>query len=800
MKGENNQTAEKVSKVNISDEMEDSYISYAMSVIVKRALPDVRDGLKPVQRRILYSMYENKITHNKSHRKCSNIVGDTMGDYHPHGDKSIYDALARMAQDFSMGEVLIDGQGNFGSIDGDSPAAMRYTEARLSKLGEDLVEDIDKDTVEWSNTYDGRKEEPDVLPARFPNLLVNGSSGIAVGMSTNIPPHNLGEVIDATIHYMNNKDCEVADLLEHIKGPDFPTGGEIVQSESLRKAYTEGKGKVTIRPNYRMEDDKIVITEIPFKKNKSKLVKNIADLVNEGEIEGIRDLRDQSDSDGVEIVVELKNNAINEVVEKKLLDKVLEVKSFSIRNIALVGNEPRKLTLKEILKEFVEHRKDVVRRRVKDEYNNKKNKVKVLNAKLVAIDNADDFINIIRESKDRKAAKKKIVDNYDLDEDQAESVVRMQLGSLTSLEMNELSDKKEKLETRISRLETILQEDEELENIIIEELEKIKENNDTERKTNLITDYQEVEEEDLIPEEDIIIMLTENNYIKRLDKDEFRKQHRTGKGVNGIRFKNGDTSNQIVHGTTHDLFGLITNKGNIYTIKGYEIPVKSRTSQGTPMIRVIESLDDDEKVETIDNINNIKDKDYLIQVTEKGRVKKTDAEEYYNIYDSGIRGINKEEDDKVVDQFLIDEGDSIMMASKEGKVINFDEKEVRSTGRSSMGVTGMRECEVVSAIPLNGHDEDVLFVKDNGIGKRTKSEEFSNQARGGKGSIGIKVNDCNLVEICKVQENDSLIVLSKEGNILRTDPYEISRTSRNTKGVKIMDLDNGDKVTDIKCG
>src|SRR6056297_3311662 len=600
-----------IKHVRIEDEMEQSYIDYAMSVIAGRALPDVRDGLKPVHRRILYAMHEMGVSSNTAHRKSSSIVGETMGDYHPHGDSAIYDTLVRMAEDFSMRYPLVDGQGNFGSMDGDPAAAMRYTEARMAPIAEELLEDIEKDTVDFSSNYDDRLQEPDVMPAKVPNLLLNGSSGIAVGMSTNIPPHNLGELVDATTHLIENPDATVEDLMEHVKGPDFPTGGNIVGRDAIYSAYATGRGRLRVRAEYEVDhdDNTIVVTEIPYQENKARMVERIAEDVNEGKIEGVRDLRDESDRNGVRIVVELKRGANVDVVENQLLEHHLE-NTFGVINLALVDGQPRVLTLKETLEHYVEHRKEVVRRRSEYDLAEAEDRAHILEGRLTALENVDDVVELIQDSEDRDAAKEALIETYDFSTDQADHIVRMQLGSLTSMEAAEIESEYEDVQANIERLETILENESELLSVIKEELREIKEEYADDRRTSIIEDQGTVTHEDLIAEEEVVVVVTEDDYVKRMPAERFDPQGRGGKGIIGADVKEGDRVSKVFRANTHDYLLCFTNHGQVYRLKTYEIPEMSRTARGKSAINIID-LDDGEEITAVVDTDAFEDDECL---------------------------------------------------------------------------------------------------------------------------------------------------------------------------------------------
>ncbi|GAB3698179.1 DNA gyrase subunit A [Halorubrum pallidum] len=795
--------AAQVTNARIEDEMEQSYIDYAMSVIAGRALPDVRDGLKPVHRRILYAMHEAGVTSNSAHRKSSSVVGETMGDYHPHGDSAIYDTLARMAQDFSMRYPLVDGQGNFGSVDGDPPAAMRYTEARMSPIAEELLADIERDTVDFSANYDDRLEEPEVLPSAFPNLLVNGSSGIAVGMSTNIPPHNLGEVIDATVALIENPDCTVEDLMEHVKGPDFPTGANIVGRNAVHEAYKTGRGRVRVRAEFEVDEEegRIVISELPFQQNKSRLVERIAEDVNEGAIEGIRDLRDESDRDGIRVVVDLKRDAMAEVVKNQLLESHLE-RTFGVINLALVDGSPQVLDLKETLEHYVEHRRDVIRRRSEHELAEREDRAHILEGRLKALDNVDSVVETIQDSDDRDAAKAALEADYEFSEAQAEHIVRMQLGSLTSMETQEIESEYEDVVARIERLESILADPDELDQVIVDELAEIKDEYDDERRTSFIEDVGDVTHEDLIPEEECVVVMSEDDYIKRMPLDTFRAQNRGGKGIIGTGLKEGDRVSSVFAANSHDYLLVFTNRGQIYELKTYEIPEMSRTARGKSAVNLLD-LGDGEEIEAVVNTEDLDDDEFLTMVTRDGYIKRTAVTEFGNIMSTGIRAIRLEDGDELVDVEVTGGDTDIVIGSRHGMAIRFDESEARAMGRTARGVIGidLREGDAVAGVAAidEAYHNWVLTVTENGYGKRSDLDEYRLQSRNGKGLIDIKTGDRNgeVVAIEAVTHGDHLIAMSGEGQIMRTRVEEISTVSRNTKGVIVMNLDPDDEVASV---
>jgi DNA gyrase subunit A len=753
-------------------------------------------------------MHEAGVTSGSSHRKSSNIVGDTMGDYHPHGDSPIYDALVRMAQDFSMRYPLVDGQGNFGSVDGDPAAAMRYTEARMASIAEELLTDIEKDTVDFQANYDDRLQEPTVLPSAFPNLLVNGSSGIAVGMSTNIPPHNLGEVIDATIHLIDNPDCTVLDLMDHVKGPDFPTAGNIVGRSAVKKAYQTGRGRVRMRAEYHVEEDdsgdSIVITELPYQQNKSKLVERIADDVRDEKLEGIRDLRDESDRNGIRVVVELKRNANTDVVENHLLESHLE-RTFGVINLALVDGQPKVLTLKEMLEEYVAHRKEVVRRRSEHDLAEAEDRAHILEGRLKALEQADEVVDAIQNSEDRDEAKDALKDDFGFTQAQADHIVRMQLGSLTSMETAEIEDEYEEVAARIERLEEILGSESELLSVIKDELREIKDEYADERRTSFIEDTGTVTDEDLIPEEDVVVVLSEQDYIKRVPADTFDAQHRGGKGIIGTDLKDEDRVSAVFTASTHDYLLCFTNQGQVYKLKTYEVPEMSRTARGTSAVNILD-LDDDEEISavvTADDLDFEADDEYLTMVTRHGYVKRTTVGEFENILSTGIIAIDLGDGDELADVEVTGGNNDVVLGSERGMAIRFDETDVRAMGRNARGVHGMNlegEDRVVGVAAVDPNDDRTLLtVTEFGFGKRTALDEYRKQSRNGKGLVDIKTGDRNgsVVSLDTVADGDNLVVMSENGQIIRMPVDEVSTYGRNTKGVKIMDVEEGDEVADV---
>ncbi|MFB6163270.1 MAG: DNA gyrase subunit A [Halococcoides sp.] len=797
-----NVDADRLERVRVEDEMEQSYIDYAMSVIAGRALPDVRDGLKPVHRRILYAMDEMGVTSSAGHRKSSSIVGETMGNYHPHGDSAIYDTLVRMAQDFSMRYPLVDGQGNFGSMDGDPPAAMRYTEARMAPIAEELLADIDKSTVDFTSNYDDRLDEPEVLPAAIPNLLVNGSSGIAVGMSTNVPPHNLGEVIDATVHLIENPEASVVDLMDFVEGPDFPTGGQIVGRDPIYAAYQTGRGRLTVRSAFEVEEsdrggDRIVVTELPYQENKARVVERIAEDVQEGTIEGVSDLRDESDRTGVRIVIECKRGANTDVVKNQLLEHHLE-STFGVINLALVDGQPRVLSLKETLQHYVDHRREVVRRRSEHDLAAAEERAHVLEGRLVAVEHADDVVELIRNSETRSAAKDALRDAYEFSERQADHVVRMQLGSLTSEEVGDIEDEYEDVQAEIERLEAILDSDERLDGVVVEELEAIKAEYDDERRTAIVEDAGTVSREDLIPEEDVLVVMTADDYIKRMPVETFDPQGRGGKGIIGADPKEGDRVTTIFRANTHDYLLCFTNQGQVYRLKTYEVPEMGRTARGKSAINLID-LDDGEDITAVVAADAFDDANCFTMVTRDGYVKRTCAAAFENINASGIIAAKLDEGDALVDVAVTDGERDIVIATEGGMTIRFAESEVREMGRTARGVRGIDlegDDRVAGLVATSEADRDLLTITENGYGKRTPLAEYRRQSRYGKGLIDIDTGERNgpVASVHAVESDDHVVVVSESGQIVRTPVADISEVGRNTMGVIVMELESGDRV------
>ncbi|MEG1477908.1 MAG: DNA gyrase subunit A, partial [Clostridiales bacterium] len=791
------------------EEMKKSYIDYAMSVIVGRALPDVRDGLKPVHRRILFSMFENGITHDKPHKKSARIVGDTMGKYHPHGDTSIYDAMVRMAQDFAIRYPLVDGHGNFGSVDGDSAAAMRYTEARLSKISLEMMADINKETVDFIPNYDECEREPAVLPAKIPALLVNGSSGIAVGMATNIPPHNLCEVINGLDALMDNPDIEIAELMQYIKGPDFPTYGCIMGKKGISDAYLTGRGTVRVRGKAHVEEmdngkSRIVITELPYQVNKKNLVENIASLARDKKIDGITDLRDESDRNGMRVVLELRRDVVPQILLNQLYKHTQLQDSFGIIMLALVGGEPKVLNLKEVLQEYVKHQIEVVTRRCIFDLKKAKDRLEIVEGLKIALDNIDEVIRIIKASRDKSVAKIALMDAFGFSERQSQHILEMQLQRLTGLEREKIEAELAELRKTIAWLEDVIANEQMVIDIIKEDLARIKEKYGDERRTELMHDARDLDIEDLIAEEDMVVTITKSGYIKRLNPNVYRSQRRGGKGVAGMATKAEDYLESLFIASTHDYLMVFTEKGRVFRLKVHEIPESGRTSKGIAIINLV-NLSGDDKVKTIFPLSDFNDERFLLMVTMKGLVKKTPLKEYDSNRRDGIMGISLNDGDSLLGVRLIESGDEIMLSTKRGFSIRFTESEVRKVSRVSKGVRGIRlgvddilvSMDVIN--PDEAQDQYVLCVSENGFGKRTKLSEYSLVHRDGKGIYTLKVtNKTGLVAgIRVVNEDQELMFISREGIVIRTRVSEIPVIGRNTQGVTIMRVNGEDTVKSL---
>ncbi|HEB5002920.1 TPA: DNA gyrase subunit A [Clostridioides difficile] len=795
----------KILPIEIAEEMKKSYIDYSMSVIAGRALPDVRDGLKPVHRRILYSMSELNLTPDKPYRKSARIVGDVLGKYHPHGDTAVYYAMVRMAQDFSTRALLVDGHGNFGSVDGDSPAAMRYTEAKMSKLSLELLRDIEKETVDFKPNFDESLKEPSVLPARYPNLLVNGSNGIAVGMATSIPPHNLAEVIDATVYLIDNPECSVDDLIKFVQGPDFPTAAIIMGKESIAEAYRTGRGKVKVRSRAFIEElpkgkQQIIVTEIPYQVNKAKLVERIAELVKEKRIEGISDLRDESNRNGMRIVIELKRDANANIVLNNLYKHSQMEDTFSIIMLALVDGQPRVLNLKQILYHYIKHQEDVVTRRTKFELNKAEARAHILEGLKIALDNIDAVISLIRASKTGQEAKLGLIEKFKLTEIQAQAILDMRLQRLTGLERDKIEAEYEDLIKKINRLKEILDDERLLLNVIKDEITIIKENYSDERRTEIRHAEGEIDMRDLISDEEIAITLTHFGYIKRLPSDTYKSQKRGGRGISALTTREEDFVRHLVTTTTHSRLLFFTNKGRVFKLNAYEIPEGKRQAKGTAIVNLLQ-LSADEKIATLIPIDGNDENEYLLLATKKGIVKKTKREEFKNINKSGLIAIGLRDDDELIGVELTDGKQEVLLVTKEGMSIRFDENDIRYMGRTAMGVKGitLSKEDFVVSMNLCSKGTDVLVVSKNGFGKRTNIEEYRSQIRAGKGikTYNISEKTGTIVGADMVNEDDEIMIINSDGVLIRIRVNEISLFGRVTSGVKLMKTNDEVNVVSI---
>ena len=792
---------DKIHEVDLKKTMEESYIDYAMSVIVSRALPDVRDGLKPVQRRILYSMVELNNGPDKPHRKCARIVGDTMGKYHPHGDSSIYGALVNMAQEWSTRYMLVDGHGNFGSVDGDGAAAMRYTEARLSKISMELISDINKDTVDFVPNFDETEKEPSVLPARFPNLLVNGTTGIAVGMATNIPPHNLKEIIAAVVKIIDNRieedrETTIEELLEIVKGPDFPTGAEILGTRGIEEAYRTGRGKIRVRAVTNIEPmangkNRIVVTELPYMVNKARLIEKIADLVKDKKVDGITYIGDESSREGMRINIELRKDVNPNVVLNHLYKHTQLQDTFGVIMLALANNEPKVMSLVEMLTHYLTHQEEVVTRRTKYELNKAEERAHILKGLLIALDNIDEVIRIIRGSRSTQAAKEGLIERFGLDDVQAQAIVDMRLRALTGLEREKLENEYKELMVKIEYLKTILADRKVLLGVIKDEIMVISDKYGDERRTAIGFDEEDISMEDLIPRENVIVTMTRMGYIKRMTPDNFKNQNRGGKGIKGMQTIEEDNIEDLFMTDTHQFMLFFTNKGRVYRLKAYEIPEASRTARGTAIINILQ-LQPGEKVTAGITLEDYADEQYLFMATKKGIVKKTSLKEYANVRKTGLAAITLRDDDELIEVKLTDKQKDIILSTKYGKCIRFDENDVRPTGRTSMGVIGMtlEDDDEVIGMQLSCQGEYLLFVSENGYGKRTAVSEFKIQNRGGKGvkCYNIIEKTGNVVGMKAIDEQDEIMMITTAGIIIRICCGDISVLGRITSGVKLMNI------------
>ncbi|EDT76881.1 DNA gyrase subunit A [Clostridium butyricum] len=794
----------KVIPVDINHEMKKCYIDYAMSVIVGRALPDVRDGLKPVHRRILYSLQGLGLTPEKGYRKCARIVGEVLGKYHPHGDSSVYDALVRMAQDFSMRYMLVDGHGNFGSVDGDSAAAMRYTEAKMNKIAVEMLRDINKNTVDFMPNFDGEEQEPVVLPSRFPNLLVNGSSGIAVGMATNIPPHNLGEIIDGTIMLIDNPELTVLDLMTKIQGPDFPTGATIMGKAGIRAAYETGRGKIVVRADAEIEEEngrhKIVVTEIPYQVNKAKLIENIADLVKDKKITGISDLRDESDRDGMRIVVELKRDANPNVVLNLLYKHTKLQDSFGVIMLALVNNEPRVLNIKEILSNYIDYQKEVITRRTVFELNKAEARAHILEGLRIALDNIDEVISIIRHSKTAEIAKNTLMEKFALSDKQATAILEMRLRRLTGLEREKIEEEYAELMKQIEYLKSILASEEKLLGVIKDELSDIKAKYSDERRTKIEKVVNEIDIEDLIQEEDVVITLTNSGYIKRISADTYSAQRRGGKGIQAMTTKEDDFVEHVMITSTHSDVLFFTNRGRVYKLRAYEIPDAGRQAKGTNVINLI-AIEPDEKIQTVLTVSDGKKEGFLFMATKNGIVKKTHISEFKNLRKNGLIALSLKDNDELLKVKNTYGDANIMIVTQNGYAVRFNEKNVRAMGRTASGVKAinLKDDDVAVCMDIAVDGEELLVISENGFGKRTPVSEYKVQNRGGVGLITYKISEktgkLTGATICKV--DDELMLINSSGVAIRINVADISVTNRSAMGVTLMRTTEDEKVVAI---
>ena len=802
---------EKLIPINIEDEMKSAYIDYSMSVIVSRALPDVRDGLKPVHRRVLYGMHDLGVKASSAHKKSARIVGEVMGKYHPHGDSAIYDTMVRMAQDWSLRYMLVDGQGNFGSVDGDSPAAMRYTEARMQKISEEMLSDIEKNTVDYKLNFDDTLKEPTVLPTKIPALLVNGASGIAVGMATNIPPHNLTEVIDGTLEYIKDNSIDIDGLMQFVKAPDFPTGGIIHGYEGVKEAFHTGRGKVVMRGKAEIEEvdgkESIIVTEIPYQVNKADMIKKIADLVNDKKLEGISTIRDESDRNGMRIVFVLKRDAIPNIVLNKLFKYSPLQSSFSVNTIALVKGRPQMLNLKDMIKHFVDHRHDVVVRRTKFELKKAEDRCHILEGLIIASDNIDEVIALIKASKNAEDARDNLIKKFKLSEIQAKAIVEMRLRQLTGLEQDKLRSEYEEIKKLIEDLKDILSNEDRRMNIISEELNEIKEKYGDERRSVIEYSGGDLSIEDMIPDEKVVITISHAGYIKRTSLDEYKVQNRGGVGQKASTTRNEDFLEDLFVGTNHQYMLFFTQKGKCFWMRVYEIPEGSKTSKGRAIQNLI-NIEQDDKVKAFICTKDLKDEDYInnhyvIMATKKGQVKKTSLEQYSRPRVNGINAITIKEEDELLEAKLTDGNSQVMLALKSGKAIRFEEAKTRPMGRNASGVRGIRlqhdKDEVIGMVSVNDMESNILVVSSNGYGKRSKLEDYRITNRGGKGvkTISITEKTGDLVAIKNVDDSNGLMIINKSGIAIRMAVEDLRVMGRATQGVKLINIKDGDSIAAV---
>ncbi len=797
---------EKIVPVTLEEEMKSSYIDYAMSVIVARALPDVRDGLKPVHRRVLFGMHELGLAYNRPYKKSARIVGEVLGKYHPHGDSAVYDTMVRMVQDFSLRYPLVDGQGNFGSIDGDSPAAMRYTEARLARISEEMLRDLDKNTVDFGPNFDDSLQEPLVLPSYLPNLLVNGSSGIAVGMATNIPPHNLNEVIDGLVALIENPKLTSTDLMKYVKAPDFPTGGIIYGYEGVKEAYTTGRGRILLRAKANVETlkndrENIIITEIPYQVNKSNLIEKIAELVREGKINDISNIRDESDRDGLRIVIELKRDAQPTVVLNQLYKHTQMQVTFGVIMLALVHGVPKVLTLQEMMQHFLDHRMEVLIRRTKFELDAAEKRAHILEGYIIALDNIDEVIETIKKSKDVETAKNNLMKRFKLSEIQAKAILDMRLQRLTGLERKKIEDEYKETIKLIEKLRGILDSEKKRKQIIKEELIALKERYGDERRTDIIKDYKEFSLEDIIAEEDVVVTISHQGFIKRFPVSGYRKQARGGKGVTGVGTKEDDFIEHMFVASTHQYILFFTDKGRCYWLKVHEIPEGGRTARGRSVVNLLEK-DKEENITAFVAVKEFRDDQYLMMVTEQGTVKKTVLSAYGNVRKGGINAINLVPGDKLIEVKMTDGNNDIVIGTRNGFAIRFHEKDVRDMGRTATGVRGIRLAKgdkVVGLLVIRHPQTSVLVVTEKGFGKRSDINDYRITKRGGKGVITVKTTDKvgKMIAMMEVVDKDELVIISTQGMVIRQSVKDIRVMGRNTQGVRVIRLNEGDTIADI---
>ncbi|MBU8737394.1 DNA gyrase subunit A [Bacillus licheniformis] len=795
-----------VQEVNISQEMRTSFLDYAMSVIVSRALPDVRDGLKPVHRRILYAMNDLGMTSDKPYKKSARIVGEVIGKYHPHGDSAVYEAMVRMAQDFNYRYMLVQGHGNFGSVDGDSAAAMRYTEARMSKISMEILRDINKDTIDYQDNYDGSEKEPVVMPARFPNLLVNGAAGIAVGMATNIPPHQLGEVIDGVLAVSKNPDITLPELMEIIPGPDFPTAGLILGRSGIRKAYETGRGSITLRAKAQIEETSsgkpvIIITEIPYQVNKARLIEKIADLVRDKKIDGITDLRDESDRNGMRIVIELRRDANANVLLNNLYKQTALQTSFGINLLALVDGQPKVLSLKQCLEHYLDHQKVVIRRRTAFELRKAEARAHILEGLRVALDHLDEVISLIRNSQTAEIAKNGLIEKFSLTEKQAQAILDMRLQRLTGLEREKIEEEYQSLVELIAELKAILADEEKVLEIIREELTEVKERFNDERRTEIVkSGLETIEDEDLITRENIVVTLTHNGYIKRLPSSTYRSQKRGGKGIQGMGTNEDDFVEHLISTSTHDTILFFSNKGKVYRAKGYEIPEFGRTAKGIPIINLLE-VEKGEWINAIIPVGEFDDESYLFFTTKHGISKRTPLSQFANIRNNGLIALSLRDEDELIAVRLTDGNKQIIIGTKNGLLIRFPETDVRQMGRTAAGVKGINltDDDVVVGMEILEEDSHVLIVTEKGYGKLTPASEYRVQSRGGKGLKTCKITENNgsLVTVKATTGEEDLMIITASGVIIRMDIKDISTTGRVTQGVRLIRLGEQEHVATV---